>query len=812
MAKRLKKSKTARYKKPSVSKVSRANKSSVAVNNGTPSVNTTRLAVLSALRGKFWVPFGSALLMTSYSYALGLQEIQVNSNLGEPLSAMVYLSNPNNKRIYSDCFKASNGVSELGMPSLKNAKVRVNKIGNQVALEISTPTAVKEPISELTITSSCSTLPVIQRTYTLMLDPANVSETRFANSSYGVNDRTRSAGTQGRTLEQNSYTTSRRINRQFASNIYGGNIDQGSSYSVQSGDTLSTIAARISDRPYGSVWSLAAAVHASNPAAFTDNNPNLIELGAKIKIPVINDQLNLNSANAANLLDQGQNSTQVNLNTGTSNTNTSGISISNEAITQQAPVQFVEAPTIALPTMTATTRLSALSLDRIKVRASGGLIQKFDFGNSTSTLSGNTNGAIVPDKPEIANRPLTPNLPNTQSNTSSSSLFNRYSLFGLLTALLLMALATWKLLIPKLQRMARVNFFKTVRSHKKKKQYLERNRKRKAEISQTAANRILENNDIEAFSNSAPLNYNNNFDIEPDSNLSRNNRVSFDSPTISDTVDISDSTAGELPALAIDDEALDDFNAKSSGPRKARVAKEVYEVGMIDDTGELVSLTTAFPELEAELNARLGDERPDLGNDLAFDDVNATRQTQTMELNTGKLAGLQIDSLSKTDLETETLTIEMEAGFGDRLDLELPALSDDTVNIGADFETLAADTDLSKTMVFNEEVFVPLSDGFDQALEDPLNATTLSTELIDSDAETRLAPVLSDTDGLTPSDFGLSDDDFPVDRDNYGYLEPDASIVTEGLNLSQEELEELGMGEDDDNIIPFAPKGSKKSA
>lgn len=810
MAKRIKQTKTVGYKNRPANK---AKSKSRNIRTKNSDINPARLGVLNALRGKLWIPLGSTLLLGSYSYAIGLQEIQVKSNLGEPLSAMVYLTNPGNKPIASECFTVTNGSSSLGMPPLRDASVRVSSVGGQMALQVSTSSSVREPISEVTIASSCASLPVIQRTYTLMLDPASIRETRLANSSYG-NEFTRRAVAN----QTQSPRTSRTAN-------YGGAIAQGSRYNVQVGDTLSTIAARISDRPIGSVWSLAAAIHNSNPQAFTNNNPNLIELGSEISIPVINTRFSINESSALSNLGSFQASTisgtvtkpeTVFINTGSSQS-TSQSSISktvNAQTSTSAQTQYVMATTEALPTMTATTRLSALSLERIKVRASGEPVS-FDFAGSGIQLPGNDGGQDLPQlptiavlpQPEIINEPVINN-PGQADNTSSTSdsRFNLWSLLGLLGTLLLLGFASWKYLIPYLQRMARVDFINKYRKHSKKQAYLEKTRQRKAELGKTVTGDGLGVSEIEPLVNRQPA------APEPATGYKRSVRDAEENPFEISDVDIVD--AEKIEIQVNEDELSDSYNVDSNtnesesttsgGPRKSRVAKEIYEVGMIDDTGELVSLTTAFPELEAELNARLGSDSADVKENLTIEDANETRQTKTMEFDSEEFAGLQVDPDVNTiedDIDDETLTIEMQEPLGDSLDLELPAISEDSINLEADFDSIAKDGGMSKTMIFNEEVFVPGKN----------DQTTLSTEQIDSDAETRVSSVLSDEDGLTPSDFGLNDDDFPVNREDYGYLEPDASIVTEGLNLTQEELEELGL-DDDDNIIPFSPKDRKKSA
>src|SRR5690606_11603921 len=61
-------------------------------------------------------------------------------------------------------------------------------------------------------------------------------------------------------------------------------LASGNLYRVRAGDTLSSIAARVTGRT-GTLWQMADAIHAANPEAFIRNNPDLIRLGSEIVIP-----------------------------------------------------------------------------------------------------------------------------------------------------------------------------------------------------------------------------------------------------------------------------------------------------------------------------------------------------------------------------------------------------------------------------------------------------------------------------------------------------------------------------------------------
>jgi len=280
-------------------------------------------------------------------------------------------------------------------------------------------------------------------------------------------------------------------------------------------------------------------------------------------------------------------------------------------------------------------------------------------------------------------------------------------------------------------------------------------------------------------------------------------------------------STGVMKSIRLDDNTKVDLGEplreSNSGPRKATVAKSVYDVEMIDDTGELASLTTAFPELEAELNARIGEDSMDEvresldtrltqaleGLDVDADLIGETRiDTQLTRSTTANMENSIDIDFDEVDLVGATQTMQVNSGD---LDLDLPGLLDDN-NVGLDFESIASagDEDFSKTKVFNEEIFTP------DMLEASDLSDTFSTEAISDADETRVAEVLIDEDGLRPEDFGVSTEELSKDRNDYSYLEDDASIVTESLNIDFDELEELGL--DDDNIIPFDPSKKKRSA
>jgi len=368
-------------------------------------------------------------------------------------------------------------------------------------------------------------------------------------------------------------------------------------------------------------------------------------------------------------------------------------------------------------------------------------------------------------------------------------------LTNLLAALIGLGLLSWKFIIPYIKRRNRIAFIRSVRAHSQRNKHKELSRQRRKALNRLPVNQASLVTEIEDLSESIAKR-------QSESDLGK---TPFELEQHAADIEAAFAPVSQSPSdkssISLNPSSKDDSQAvvnKNNGPRKSNVAEKVYEVGTIDDTGELASLTMAFPELEAELNARLGG---DIGQDI----------------------------ISKQEAKTsadETLTVQYERPFDNTMDFELPKASDNDYVIEDDFESIVGNRDdddkFSSTMVFNEEIFSkPTSiNPFD---ENSLESPTLSTEAIGSEDDTRVSELMIDEDGLTAADFGLSDEDFAVNNEqqpsvnlapntSIEFVRPDGSVEIEALKLSPEELEAIGLGEeentDDDNIIPFSKKSS----
>jgi len=100
------------------------------------------------------------------AFAIGLGNLSVHSNLGEPLYATVdVLSAPAN--LDTGCLSLR--ASDNGLPVPAYAKFRIERKGDNALLHITTPAAIYDPIAQFVLTSDCEGR--LQREYVVLLDP-----------------------------------------------------------------------------------------------------------------------------------------------------------------------------------------------------------------------------------------------------------------------------------------------------------------------------------------------------------------------------------------------------------------------------------------------------------------------------------------------------------------------------------------------------------------------------------------------------------------------------------------------------------------
>jgi hypothetical protein len=116
---------------------------------------------------------------TMHAKAIGLGDIQVNSHLGEPLSATIPVIGIL-KASDIDCFRVNNDASSA---ELFGTRFKLtNLVGENATLVLNAQQALNEPIANLSIIAECQTQPKIARDYTILVDPntSNISSPEVA--------------------------------------------------------------------------------------------------------------------------------------------------------------------------------------------------------------------------------------------------------------------------------------------------------------------------------------------------------------------------------------------------------------------------------------------------------------------------------------------------------------------------------------------------------------------------------------------------------------------------------------------------------
>lgn len=230
----------------------------------------------------------AAVLANSSALALSLGPIEVSSALGEPLRAELALGVAPGERITPECFRLSTDASagaRAGMPY--EANLQVLGSGPARRLTISGRTPLREPFLDLVVAVECAGVPRLQRGYTLLLSPAGLAApARSASAAAAATPAatpapsTSPAGQRSGPVSAPSAPPARP-----STPIPDTLLSSGEPYRVRPGDTLSTIAARVSDREL-SIWAQADAIFAANPGAFINADPNRLRAGSVLEIPL----------------------------------------------------------------------------------------------------------------------------------------------------------------------------------------------------------------------------------------------------------------------------------------------------------------------------------------------------------------------------------------------------------------------------------------------------------------------------------------------------------------------------------------------
>ncbi len=216
-----------------------------------------------------------AVLAGGPAAALELGEPVVRSGLGQPLEVVIPYATWGNERLTADCVSLVRGDAG-GLPAVTAGRVS-STAGNRVVIR--SDRGIREPLLGLNLKVDCPATPFIVRSYTLIIDPPGRAPA--AAEPAPLPAPRREPAEPAAVLPSASAGT--RANRAPAP---AQPLGQGSEYRVRVGDTLSTIAQRVGDRPTG-IWATAERIFAANPGAFIDGDMDRLRAGSVLVIPVL---------------------------------------------------------------------------------------------------------------------------------------------------------------------------------------------------------------------------------------------------------------------------------------------------------------------------------------------------------------------------------------------------------------------------------------------------------------------------------------------------------------------------------------------
>ena len=237
---------------------------------------------------------GMALFAVSpASHALSLGEVTVHSSLGQRLDASVPVQLAAGESLASGCIQSARSSNELGrVPDASVSTPEAARAGTYT-LRITSTAPLYEPIYALSLQAACPGTAAIARQYVLMLDPpgmtadpASVPLQPPVTPAERLPEALPASLASGDAL-RTTVPRERPLRSRRSLDAANTPVLPGTSYQVVAGDTVSSIAARVSGRRVN-LWTLAGQIFAANPGAFIRNDINLIKLGSTIDIPATN--------------------------------------------------------------------------------------------------------------------------------------------------------------------------------------------------------------------------------------------------------------------------------------------------------------------------------------------------------------------------------------------------------------------------------------------------------------------------------------------------------------------------------------------
>jgi len=228
----------------------------------------------------------AAGLMAKPASAIELGQLQIDSSLGQPLSASIPFALNPHEEMYSYCI-ALTRTADTAVQSLTRAKITL--VGNRIVLTGSKP--INEPMLGMRVTVNCPYTVKLAREYMVMINPAGTAVAR-APSQLSVPAASAPVWQAAPPLAGKPAPVIATRPEQPVSTV-AATVDEspvyvGDEYRVKTGDTLSKIANRIDGRTVG-LWPAIEAIYQANPEAFVNGDKNQLMAGSLLLITTTQD-------------------------------------------------------------------------------------------------------------------------------------------------------------------------------------------------------------------------------------------------------------------------------------------------------------------------------------------------------------------------------------------------------------------------------------------------------------------------------------------------------------------------------------------
>jgi len=224
----------------------------------------------------------AAGLMARPASAIELGQLQIDSSLGQPLSASIPFALNPHEELYSYCI-ALTRTADTAVQSLTRAKITL--VGNRIVLTGSKP--INEPMLGMRVTVNCPYTVKLAREYTVMINPAGAAVAQAPGQlsvpAASAPVRQSTPPLAGKPAPVIATRPEQPVSTVDASPIYVGD-----EYRVKTGDTLSKIANRIDGRTVG-LWPAIEAIYQANPEAFVNSDKNQLMAGSLLMITTTQD-------------------------------------------------------------------------------------------------------------------------------------------------------------------------------------------------------------------------------------------------------------------------------------------------------------------------------------------------------------------------------------------------------------------------------------------------------------------------------------------------------------------------------------------